>query len=426
VVTRAVGYGCPIPTTATANHPVRPVTFNRDVAPILFKSCVRCHRPGEVGPFSLLTYRDAAKRADFIRELTADGRMPPSKPHPGAGVFFDLARLSVIEKEILATWAETGTAEGDPGDLPPAPTFTDGWQLGKPDLILTMPETFTVPADGPDLYRSFAIPFPLDDTIITGIEFRPDNRRVVHHSRTYLDDSGKARRLDDADPLPGFSGIFSGTGLDLPFPGLGAWTPGMTPRFAPDGVGRKIPRGSDVVLQIHYHPNGKREPDRSSIGLFFAKKPVNRLMAGYTICTPNIDIPPGEKRHKIILSTRMKADVHLYTLVPHAHYLCREFRLSATLPDGAEQPLLWIDDWDLDWQDQYRFVRPVRLPKGTIVTLAAYFDNSDENPKNPNKPPIRVRYGVETKDEMCACHLEFLPDDPSGYAAYPSKSPFGL
>ena len=199
----------------------------------------------------------------------------------------------------------------------------------------------------------------------------------------------------------------------------------MTPHLAPEGVGRLIPRGADVVLQIHYHPTGRPERDRSSIGLFLAKKPVTRTMAGYSLCTDQIDIPAGAKRHKIILSTRLKADVHLYSAVPHAHYLCREFRLVATLPDGLFQPLLWITDWNMDWQDQYCFAYPVRLPAGTVITLAAYYDNSADNPRNPHRPPVRMRYGVETQDEMCACHLEFLPDDESGYQAYPLTSPFG-
>ena len=200
----------------------------------------------------------------------------------------------------------------------------------------------------------------------------------------------------------------------------------MTPRLAPDGVGRLLPKGSDVVLRVHYHPTGKPEEDRSSIGLFASKKPVTRNMVGFTFCSDKLDIPPGDKRHTIIISSRVKADVSLYTVVPHAHYLCREFRLAATLADGTTQPLLWIKDWDLDWQDQYRYVKPVHLKKGTLLTLAVYYDNSDDNPRNPHKPPQRVRYGLGTDDEMCACHLEFLPDDRTGYEAYPLKSPFGL
>ncbi|HZW29826.1 MAG TPA: redoxin domain-containing protein [Isosphaeraceae bacterium] len=426
VVTQTRAFGTPLP-ASTRGDLDETITFNKHVAPILYRNCARCHRPGEVGPFPLLTYRDALKRADFIREVTAAGQMPPWKAHPGAGVFLDAPRLSAWEKDILARWAETGCEQGDPADLPPPPRFADGWALGQPDLVLTMPEPYVVPATGWDTYRAFALPLPTDrDLTITGVEFRPGNRRVVHHSRVHVDETGDARRRERADPIPGFSGFYGDRLVELPYPGLGAWTPGLTPRFAPEGTGRVLRRGSEVVLNIHYHPTGKSEADQSSVGLYFARKPLTRKMAGYTLCTTKIDIPPGEKRYTVILASRVKADVHLHTVVPHAHHLCREFRLAATLPDGTCQPLLWIHDWNLDWQDQYRFAKPVRLPEGTLLTLAAYFDNSEDNPRNPNKPPRRVRYGVTSDEEMCACHLELLPDDPSGYAAYPNKSPFGL
>jgi peroxiredoxin len=421
-------HGTPLsPIASGPDVPSEPVTFNKHVAPILWNNCARCHRPGNVGPFPMLTYRDAAKRADFIREVTANDEMPPWKAHPGAGVFLDAPRLSVLEKEVLARWSETGCAEGNPADLPAMPRFSDGWALGPPDLILTMPQAWEVPPSPFDTYRAFALPVPLDHEVtVTGLEFRPGNRRIVHHSRVHMDSSGDARVREENDPTPGFAGWKGRKIMELPYPGLGGWTPGMTPRHAPEGSGRLVPRGSEIVLQIHYHPTGKLESDRSSVGLYFANKPVNRPMAGLTICTDRIDIPPGAKRYTLIQAARLKADVKLYTVVPHAHYLCREFRLAATLPDGTIQPLLWINDWDFDWQDQYRYARPVRLPKGTILTFAAYFDNSDDNPHNPNKPPRRVRYGIESRDEMCACHLEFLPEDPAGYAAYPNKSPFGL
>jgi len=427
VIVQAAPFGCPLVARAKTAGKSETITFADHVAPILWNNCARCHRPGAVGPFSLLTYGDAAKRAIFIRDVTASGRMPPWKPHAGAGVFLDAPGLSVLEKATLRRWVETGCEPGDPSRLPAPPRFNDGWQLGEPDVVVTMPEPMDVPAEGPDIYRAFALPFPLDrDATIVGVEFRPGNRRVVHHSRIHLDSTGDARRRDRSEGGPGFHGWFGGTGLELPYPGIGGWTPGMTARFAPDGVGRVITRGSDIVIQVHYHPVGKPISDRSSVGLFFTKKPVTRTMAGYTLCTDRIDIPAGETRHKIIQSTRLKADVHLYTVVPHAHYLCREFRLAATLPDGTILPLLWITDWDLDWQEQYRYAKPVRLPAGTVLTLAAYFDNTEDNPRNPNRPPRRVRYGVTTTDEMCACHLEFLPDDPGGQAAYPLKSPFGL
>ena len=412
---------------STGDGSDEPITFNKHVAPILWNNCARCHRPGDVGPFPLLSYRDAAKRADFIREVVDSGQMPPWKAHPGAGVFLDAPRISVLEKEVLARWVETGCEEGDPADLPPSPRFPEGWALGPPDLVLTMPEAWELEPSRFDTYRAFAVPMPADrDVTITGIEFHPGNRRIVHHSRIHVDETGDARRREAADPTPGFAGWMGRNIVELPYPGLGGWTPGLTPRHAPEGSGRVIPRGSDIVLQIHYHPIGKVESDKSSVGLYFAKQPLTRRMAGVSISTPNIDIPAGAKRHLLIQAARIKADVRLYSVVPHAHHLCREFRLAATLPDGTIRPLLWINDWDFDWQDQYRYAKPVRLPKDTVLTFAAYFDNSEDNPRNPNRPPQRVRYGIESRDEMCACHLEFLPEDASGYAEYPNKSPFGM
>lgn len=423
------GQGTPLPPSPLGGSPesTETITFNKHVAPILWNNCARCHRKGEVGPFPLLTYRDAVRRAEFIREVTSEGTMPPWKAHPGAGVFLDAPGLSVLEKEILARWAETGCAEGDRADLPPLPHFPDGWALGPPDLVLKMPEPIEIPPDGFDVYRGFALPLPLDhDVTVAGVDFHPGNRRVVHHSRIHLDATGDARQRDRDDTDPGFAGWRGRTIVELPYPGVGGWTPGMTPRMAPEGSGRVFRKGSDVVIQVHYHPSGKPETDQSEVGLYFARQPVTRRMAGMSISTDRIDIPPGEKRHCLIQAARLRADVKIYTVVPHAHYLCREFRLAATLPDGSVRPLLWIHDWNLDWQDQYRYARPVALPKGTILTLAAYFDNSSENPRNPNNPPRRVRYGIESRDEMCACHIEFLPTSEEGYREYPGKSPFGL
>ena len=295
--------------------------------------------------------------AHDLYEAAYSGLMPPWKPHSGVGLFLDAARLSATEVETLRLWVQSGCKQGDAADIPAPPRFTDGWQLGQPDLVLEMPESFTVPPNGPDIYRSFCLPFPLDhDVTIHGIEFRPGDRRVTHHSRIYLDETGDARRRDRDDSAPGFTGSFgTQSRLELPYPGIGAWTPGMTPRFAPEGVGRVIRRGSDVVVQIHYHPTGKHEPDKSSVALFFTKTPTTKTMAGYSLCTDQIDIPPGAKRHKIILSTRLKADIHLYTVVPHAHYLCREFRLAATLADGTTVATA------LDHRLGYGLARPVSL-----------------------------------------------------------------
>ena len=405
----------------------RPVTFARDVAPILWKNCASCHRPGEVAPFPLLTYRDAAKRAGFLAEVAESRRMPPWKPHRGFGVFLGAQFLSDRELATLARWAEAGAPEGDPSDLPAPPRFTAGWQLGEPDLVLTMTEPFTVPAGGPDLYRAFVVPTGLDrDRVIEAVEFRPGNPKVAHHSRMFLDETGDSRRRDADDPAPGFESGFAEGGVDIPHPGLGAWTPGMTPRRPPEGVGMAVKPGADVVLVLHYHPVGKPEADRSSLGVYFRKTPPTRSLAGIVMSTPRIDIPAGRARHVIRLKSEIRADCHAYSITPHAHNLLREISVTATLPDGTVQPLLWIDDWAFDWQDQYRFARPVRLPKGTRLDLVARFDNSEANPHNPFKPPRRVRFGPGTTDEMLACHIEVIPDHPDGYRAFKGKSTFGL
>ena len=253
------------------------VTFSRDVAPILWKNCVRCHRPGEVGPFSLLTYQDAAKRASFLYEIDRRRSDATLETAPGRRRLPRRAQAVVARERDAQALGIDRLAPGDPADLPALRLFRDGWQLGEPDLVLTMPEPFDVPADGPDIYQSFPLRVPSDrDLIVAGLEFRPGNRRVVHHSRIHLDAEGDARRRQVRNRAASTRlGSGDPRSVELPYPGLGAWTPGMTPRLAPEGVGRVIPRGSDVVLQIHYHPTGRPERDQSSVGLFLAKKPVD-------------------------------------------------------------------------------------------------------------------------------------------------------
>jgi peroxiredoxin len=399
--------GCPLP-EARAVEPDAEVVYTRHVAPILWKRCAGCHRPGEVGPFSLLTYQDAAKRAGFIRDVTADRRMPPWRPRPGFGRFHDEARLSRHELAVLADWADAGAPEGDPADLPPPPSFPQGWQIGEPDLVLEMPEPFLIPA-GEDIYRAFVLPIPLDTAQwLAAIEFRPGNRRVAHHARFYVDTTSDCRIRDQADGVPGFPTV---GGSDIPKPTLGAWTPGSIPRLPPSGIGLDLKAGSDFILLIHYHGTGKPETDRSSVGLYFARSPITRSMYTIPLSTIKINIPAGESRHRISQHATIPADVHAYSVLPHGHLLMREIKLWAALPDGTIRRLLWIDDWDFNWQGQYHFADPVSLPAGTRLHLVAYYDNSEANPFNPNSPPVRVRYGLTSRDEMLGCYLQILPDD---------------
>ena len=273
-------------------------TYNKDVAQILWKNCAGCHRSGEVGPFSLLSYKDAAKRASDLADITRERRMPPWKAEPDFGEFHDERRLSAAEIETIAHWAENGSPEGDPTDLPPTPKFPNGWQLGTPDLVLRVSESFAVPAGGRDIYRCFVIPIPTaTDKTVAAIEFRPGNRKVVHHALLFLDGLGAGRKKDEADPGPGYAS-FGGPGI-LPTGGLGGWAPGAMPRPLPEGMGKLLRKGSDLVLQIHYHPDGKPETDQSSVGIYFTKKPARSIVTGIAVRSRNIDIPAREKRYHV-------------------------------------------------------------------------------------------------------------------------------
>jgi hypothetical protein len=385
-------------------------TFNKDVAPILWKNCAGCHRPGEVGPFPLLTYKDATKRADFLAEITQSKRMPPWKAEPGFGEFHDERRLTEAEIKTLADWAESGAVEGDVKDLPQPPKFPEGWQLGTPDLVLKAPSSFDIPASGRDVYRCFVIPIPTEsDRTVAAVEFRAGNRKVVHHAIMYLDNSGAARKKDEADDGPGYAS-FGGPGI-VPTGGLGGWAPGAMPRMLPDGMGKFLRKGSDLVLQIHYHPDGKPEVDQSTVGIYFTRKPARQIVAGVAVRSRLIDIPPGEKRHHITAeSAPLPVDASAIGISPHMHYIGKEMKVVAETPDGKTLPLIWIKDWDFNWQGQYQYRSPVKLAKGTVIKLDAYYDNSEDNPRNPSQPPKRVHWGEQTTDEMCLLGVQVVTE----------------
>ncbi len=387
------------------------VTFSKHIAPILFEHCAACHRPGEIGPFSLLTYESARKRADFLASITADRRMPPWKPDPSVGNFRHERRLSDAQIELFSRWAEAGAPEGNPADLPKPPEFVDGWQLGEPDLIVKMPESFTVPAGGPDIYRCFPIPIPLEeDRMVRAVEFRPGNASVVHHSIMFLDANHAARELSGKDGQPGYES-FGGPTI-VPTGGLGAWVPGAMPQPLPDGLALYLAKGSDLVLHMHYHPTGKAETDQSTVGIYFAKEPTKRLISGIAILQTDLHIPPGRRHHHILAESEpLPADVYVMGLTPHMHNLGREIKVTAVDPSGQRKvPLLWIKDWDFNWQGAYQFARPMRLPKGSKIEVRAYYDNSKHNPKNPNHPPKEVSWGEQTSDEMCLVSVQVFTE----------------
>jgi peroxiredoxin len=422
--TKAVG--CPIARGGLAKKAGK-VTYHRDVAPILQDNCQQCHRPGEVGPFALLTYKQAVNWAGDIKEYTQERKMPPWKPVEGVA-FHNDRRLSQKEIDTLAAWVDGGTPEGDPKDAPPPKKFIEGWQLGTPDLVLTVPEEFTLGASGKDVFRCFVLPTGLtEDKYVTAVEVRPGNSRVVHHSLNFFDLSGRARQMEKAerervkkpgeqDHGPGYS-VAMGLGF-IPeqgkFGGVGGWAPGQRARHLPDGYGFPLPKGSDFVFQIHYHRNGRVEKDRTRVGLYFAKKPGVRPYKSAVIPGLFVAIPAGQERFEVNGTIEVDQDCVLRSVMPHMHMLGKEIKVTLTPPGGAARTLLAITDWDYNWQETYILKEPLEVKKGTKFRVEAVYDNSDKNPNNPFSPPQWVRFGEQTDNEMCFVFLGATSDGPGG------------
>jgi len=380
-------------------------TFAHDVAPILYRHCAACHRPGEVAPFSLLSYQDAAKRAKLIATVTASRYMPPWQPEPGYGRFQGERRLAGSDIATLQRWAAAGAPQGDPARTPQPPRFPEGWQLGTPDMTIQMPKPFAIPADGPDQYMCFDIPLHLSaDKYVRAMEFRPEARAAVHHALFLLDAAHIGRQKGEAYSCFGTPGF-------LPSGALGGWTPGMQPARMPDGLQLIMSKASDLVLQIHYHPNGKPQTDQSTLGLYFTDKAPTKWVADIPLGSHHIDIPAGDRAYKVRDHFTLPVDVEAVAIIPHAHYICKQMDGWAILPDGRKQWLLRIRDWNFDWQEQYRYVTPIKLPAGTDVQMEFTYDNSDANPRNPNHPARRVVWGPDTTDEMAGLHVQVVPED---------------
>ena len=384
-------------------------TFNRDIAPIVFHNCAPCHRPAGPAPFDLLSYTNVSARAEQIAFATETRYMPPWKPKRGYGRFAGERGLSAAQIATIRRWVEHGKQEGSPADLPPLPQWESEWELGKPDLIASMTSAYTLRADGPDVFRNFAIPLPVDSTrYVKALEFRPGNERIVHHATMMIDRSGAARRRDGRDGAPGFEGMSFGEAEDADGHFLG-WTQGKTPYPGSDSLAWRLDPGTDLLLQLHMLPTGKEESIEARVGLFFADAPPKRRPAMLRLGRKDIDIPAGASDHWIRDTYRLPVDVEVLTIYPHAHYLGREIRAYAELPDGEREWLIWIEDWDFSWQDDYRFSAPVFLPAGATLVMEYAYDNSAQNPRQPHDPPVRVRYGLHSTDEMGDLTLQILP-----------------
>ncbi len=392
-----------------AREPAAP-TFADDVAPLVLEHCAPCHRPGEVAPFPLLTYEDVRRRARQIAEVTGSRFMPPWKPEPGfGGPFIGSRRLADAEVALLRRWAESGAPAGDLSRLPPQPAWPEGWRLGTPDVVVTMLEAYTVPADAPDTFRNFVLPIPIDRTaFVAGIEFRPGNARVAHHANLRLDRTRSSRMLDEQDPAPGYEGPISPQ-AHYPDGHFLGWTPGQLPPLAEPGMAWRLEPGSDFVVQLHMQSTGRPESIRASVGLYFTDVPPERTPVMLRLGRQSIDIPPGEPRYVIRDRFTLPVGAELIGVQPHAHFRATEINGIATLPDGRTEPLIRISDWDFNWQDVYRYQTRPFLPAGTTVAMEYAYDNSAANPRNPDHPPRRVRFGQFSNDEMGDLWLQLLP-----------------
>lgn len=385
------------------------VTFSRGIAPILFEHCVGCHRPGGVAPMSLMSFQEVRPWARAIEEQVSARRMPPWKPEPGyGGAFIGNRRLSDERVARIQQWVAEGAVEGSPADLPAMPVRPAGWHLGEPDLVLEMPP-YTLPAGGQDVLRKFAIPIPIAGTrYVRGLEFQPGNARVVHHANMRIDPTGASRKLDAADPEPGYEGV-TPFGARYPPGYFLGWTPGQLRPLAPESMAWRLDTGADMLLELHLTPSDRPERVRSRTGFFFTDAVPTRVPATIRLGRQNLDIPAGAKEYVSRDSYVLPVDVEVYGVQPHAHYLAREVKGFAALPDGTRTWLIYIKDWDFDWQDFYAYAKPFVLPKGTELTIEIAYDNSASNRRNPHSPPRRVTWGQKSSNEMGDLWIQVMP-----------------
>jgi Flp pilus assembly protein TadD len=401
------------------------LTFNKDIAPILFEHCASCHRPVDDGqprarattgstddpmcvagaPFSVLDYPAVQRRARSIAAAVASHTMPPWLPERGHGDFVNERSLSETQIALIARWVEQGAPEGEAKDNPAPPSFSGGWQLGQPDLVLELPQPYSLQADQRDTFRNFVIPVTVPDTrYVRGVEFRTETPRVLHHANVALDPSRVGRRLDRADLEPGFA-----TMPDDEVQNVYGWSPGKVPVLEPEDTAWALEPGTDLVVQLHMVSSGEPADVRPKIGLFFSRTAPTRTPIVVKLESKSIDIPAGESNYAIEDSYVLPADVDAVSVYPHAHYLAKEMRATATLRDGTERSLISVRRWDVRWQDQYRYQSPMFLPKGTKLSMRFTYDNSSANPNNRHRPPQRVKWGPLSTDEMGALWLEVVP-----------------
>lgn len=400
-------------------------TFSRDIAPILFEDCASCHRPDGIAPFSVLSYDDVRPIAERIAAVTEDRSMPPWLPAPGGPALRNDPSLSPGEIELIAQWVQAGAPEGDPDDLPDPPR-TGGWQLGEPDLVVEMPEPYLLPSVSRDVFRNFVVPIPNSSArYVRAVEFRPESERVspdgsaagrapmpVHHAVLRVDTTPSSRRMDALDPEPGYEGGMSSvTRAEAPRGFFMGWTPGKRPHPLPEGMAWRLDPGTDLVIEMHLQPMPRPQLVSARVGFHFTDRAPTRTPTKVMINSLAIDIPAGDSAYVVESSQEFPVDVEVLALYPHAHFLGEEMDIFAVLPDGSRRELLRIDDWNFNFQDLFRYVDPIALPRGSVLHMRYVYDNSSANPQNPHDPPRRVGFGLQSTDEMAELHLQVLPRD---------------
>ena len=401
-------------------------TFSKDVAPILFKNCVSCHRPGEMAPMSLLTYAQARPFARSIREKVELGTMPPWHAEAPAGTFLNERQLTSTEKGILVRWASNGAPEGDPKDMPPAPSFPTGWTIGTPDAIFTMAKPYDVPASGEIAYQFVQIPTNFtEDKWAQAIEIRPGVRSVVHHVLVFASEPGGTPRQQPFVQRPGGG---NGRGAAQVAPALAAalrgraqnaatnrgpliatTAPGTNAQLFQPGKAMRIKAGSILTLQIHYTATGKAEKDSTSVGFIFAKEPPQQEVRSSAFVNAQLTIPAGATNHRVDSVIDFNQDAHIVALFPHTHLRGKNWEYQLTYPDGREEVVLAVPRYDFNWQTYYQFAKPIAAPKGSTLRAIAHYDNSANNKANPD-PKVEVRWGDQTWEEMQYSGITYTVD----------------
>jgi hypothetical protein len=439
VIAAAALSGMAAPHAVDAQAPASP-TYSRDIAPILYRNCTNCHRPGEIGPMSLLSYQDVRPWAKSIVSRVTAGTMPPWHADPSTGEFDNDRRLTAAEKDAITRWVAAGAPEGNPGELPAPPQYTTGWGIGQPDAVLALQEDYPIPASGTIAYQYFEVPTNFtEDKWVKAFEVRPGNRSVVHHVIVYSRGPAPATPPPPRDPnAPRPVPLFTfADGMEIPAgqtggpalpddqrkplgpndrpapkmlgPSVGAYVPGTASRIYPLDTAARLAAGSTLIFQMHYTTTGKATTDRTSIGLVFAKDRPKTELRSTALINGNIHIPAGDANHRVDATMTFNRDVTLWSMLPHTHVRGKRWSYEATYPDGRKEALLSVPQYDFEWQTDYIFKRPVKLPKGTTLHATAWYDNSPNNKSNPDATK-EVWWGDQTWEEMMFTGLTFSID----------------